>query len=159
MKIKLTEGQIKKLMEAELYYGDEKLPELIRNIQKDIAEGKKYCVEFFNVLKSLDISSVIDNPSVTMNVINKMEKIHKMVYDKWNKYYEILDTYENDFDNAPLQQFDSLHSDYDSIQNDMENIKDKLKEIVEMFVDDNGDMNENFKYYEREYPSQTIELN
>jgi hypothetical protein len=159
MKIKLTEGQIKSLIEAELYYGDEKLPELIREIQKDIAEGKKYCGEFLNILKSLEVSTIIDNPSVVMGVINKMEKTHKMVYGKWNKYYDILNTYDNDFDNAPLQQFDSLHSDYDTIQNDMENIKDKLKEIVEMFVEDNGEMSETFKYYVREYPTQTIELN
>lgn len=158
MKIKLTESQIKRLIEADLYYGDEKLPELIRDIQKDIAEGKKYCSEFFNVLKSLDINSIVQNPMDTITIIKKMEKIHKIIYEKSNKYYKTLNTFENDFDNEHLQQFDSLNSNYDTIQNDMENILDKYKEIIEIFVEVNGEMKNEFTYYENEYPVQSFEI-
>jgi hypothetical protein len=157
MKILLKESQIKNLMETKLYYGDEKLPELISSISRDILDAKKYCSKFFTIFKSLNINDIFGDPSKFINIVNQMRNIHKNYNNKSKNYYDIIDTFETDFDNKPLTKFDNLNSDFDNVVMDMDNIIDKINDIVEMITDDEK-IKETYQYFEKEYPEEFIDI-
>lgn len=158
MKLILTEGQIKNLIEGDLYYGNEQLPGLIDDIKKDVIEGKKHCYKFLNMLKSLNIGDIMDNGSQYVALIGKMKKIHEIFYNKSNKFYNILNTYENDFGDKVLQEFDKLNNDLDSIQNDMDTIISNYSEIVENILEDDGSVKNKYNYLNKQYPGDTISI-
>jgi hypothetical protein len=157
MKIILKENQIKNLIESNLYYGEEKLPEFISSISKDILDAKKYCSKFFTTFKSLNINDIFDQPSKFINLVNQMKNVHKNYNDKSRNYYNILNTFENDFENEQLTKFDNLNSDFDNVVMDMDNIIDKTNDIVEMITDDEK-VKETYQYFEKEYPEEVIDI-
>lgn len=157
MKIRLSERQIKKLVEQRLFYGDERLPQIISDISKDIQSAKKACSLFLTRFRSLCIDDVIENPENHFKQIREMESTHKLYSKKSNEYYSILETFDNDFDNKELMKFDKLNSMLDTIQDDMDTLIDSYKNVIEMFMDDRGKSKDKISYFIRQYPPETID--
>jgi hypothetical protein len=158
MKLILTENQVKILIEAELYYDKEQLPRLIEEIKKDIIESKSHCSKFLNMLKSLTVGDIMDNGQQYSGMILKMKKVHDFFSKKSNKFYVILNTFENDFGDKVLQEFDKMNSDLDTIQNDMDTIISDYNDIVENVLNDNGSIRNKYKYLNIQYSGETKEI-
>ncbi len=109
------------------------------------------------MFKSLNVGEIFEQPSKFVNIINQMKSVHKKYSDKSKNYYGILDTFENDFDNKPLMKFENLNLDFDTVVMDMYDIIEKIDEIVEMVID-NEEIKEKYKYFEKEYPEETIDV-
>jgi conjugal transfer/entry exclusion protein len=152
MKLILKEKQLKYLLENNLYYGDEKLPELTNQVINDIKESKQICSKLLSMLKTITVGDIIDNPEQYTNLLSKIESIYKKYYDKSKQYYRILETYESDFDNKNLMRFENSVYDLDTIVNDIDDIKELFEETIEKFNSDK------IQYLNKEYPTQTIDI-
>ena len=158
MKIVLRESQLIGLVESDLQYGDEQLPLLIDEIKKDIIESTKVCVKFLSMLTSLNIGDAIENPSQYMDYVNNMKKVHTVFYNKSNRFYKILNTYENDFDNQILQEFDKLNSKMDTVQNDMDTIIGNYSDILETVLEIDGSVTNTYQYLTKVYGPNMIKV-
>ena len=158
MRLVLTEEQITRLIESKLYYGEDQLPKLIEGIKDDIVEGVKTCSKFLGLLKSLNMGDVIDDSVRYNGYLEKMKKVHDVYYKKSNSYYDILNTFENDFDNHTLQEFDRLNSKMDTIQNDMDDIIGKYSTIIETVLEIDGSVNASYRYLSKTYPENTVKI-
>lgn len=157
MKIQLTKGQIQKLVEQKLFYGDERLPQIISEISKDIESAKKVCSLFLSRFRNLCIDDIVENPEKHFKQIREMESTHKLYSKKSNEYYSILETFDTDFDNKQLMKFDKLNSMLDTMQDDMDTLIDSYKNVLEMFVDDRGNSKDKMRYFIAQYPPETID--
>jgi hypothetical protein len=107
----------------------------------------------------LTVGDVLEEPSKYRNILKKMETTSKSYTDKWGKYFDIVDSFELDFDNRPLMLMDKEVSNLDRIQTDIDNIKDMYSEYLDIILDGSGNIENKFVYYEKEYPSVTIKTN
>jgi hypothetical protein len=159
MKITLTKRQIEQLVESNIFYGDDRLPSLIEDINKDVIQGNKVCGKFLTMLKSLNIGEVMDNPSQYLDYVKNMKRVNDVFRKKSNDYYGILDTFDNDYGNKQLQEFDNLNHKLVLISDDMDTIINNFTEIVENVIDVNGSVKNSFTRLTKEYPGETIEMN
>lgn len=162
-KVILTESQFNKLMEQELFFDLEQLPTMIETISKDINEGKKSMSKLLAFLKTVTIGHILEEPTMYTKVIEDCGKLAKIYNAKFNKYYDIRDSFENqeDTEDNPhsdeFYQFEKLVNEIDNLQLDLDNLCDMFSEIVEQFLD-SGKPSERIKYYEKQYPPETINI-
>ncbi len=152
MKLILRENQLKYLIENNFNYGDEKLPEFTSQVNKDIQETKQTCSKLLSMLKTITIGDIVDDPEQHTNLLSKIESIYKKYNDKSKQYYRILETYEWDFDNKNLMQFENSVNNLDTIINDIDDIRSLFEETIENFNSDK------MVYLNKEYPPQTIDI-
>jgi hypothetical protein len=110
------------------------------------------------MLMSLNIGDAMENPSQYMDYVNNMKKVHTVFYNKSNRFYKILNTYENDFDNQILQEFDNLNSKMDAVQNDMDTIIGNYGDILETVIEIDGSVRNTYQYLTKEYAPNTIKI-
>jgi hypothetical protein len=159
MRILLNEDQLMNiLIEQNIFYGDDQLPGLMEEIKKDVTDGSNLCVKFFGMLKSLNIGDIMDNSSKYVDYIEKMKKVHNVIYKKSNKYNDILNSFEYDFDNQTLMDFEKLCTSFYTIQDDMDNIINDFSNIIETVLEYDGSIKNKYGYLNKEYPSKTIEI-
>lgn len=158
MKIKLTEEQIKNLLEVEIQYNENLLPKLIEDINKDIIDCNKVCVKFYNILKSLNVNDIILNGTDHIKKIDLMKKNHEVFLKKSNYYFKILNTFDNDYDNDVLQEFDELNSKLDVLQDDMDTIVTIYNDIVDSIIDYDGTTKDKIKNFDKRYQGDVIDI-
>ena len=91
MKIILTESQLKLIKEAEFHFDKERIPQIIKEIQPIIAEGKKVITFAFNRLKEISVVDILENPLSIKKQVESLSLLQKNYEQKYNKYYDIYD--------------------------------------------------------------------
>jgi hypothetical protein len=162
-KVILTENQFNKLMEQSIFYDLSELPKHIESITKDINEGKKAMGKLLTFLKSINIGNILEEPVKYTKVVEDSGKLYEVFRAKFNKYWDIRDSYEQqeyaseEGYSDEFNQFDHLVSDIDNLQTDLDNLHDMFNDIIEPFLE-YGKVNERMGYYEKEYPPETVNI-
>ena len=162
-KVILTEAQFSKLVEQTVTYDLSELPSHLGSITKDVIEGKKAMGKLLTYLKSINIGNVLEEPVKYSKIVQDCSKLHEVYRTKFNKYYDIRDSYEQqEYNNDgrysdEFNKFDHLVSDMDNLQTDLDNLHDMYNDIIEPFVE-YGKVSERMSYFEKEYPPETINI-
>ena len=93
-KVILTEAQFNKLVEQTVFYDLSELPSHLESITKDVIEGKKAMGKLLTYLKSINIGNVLEEPVKYSKIVQDCSKLHEVYRTKFNKYYDIRDSYE-----------------------------------------------------------------
>ena len=162
-KVILTETQFNKLVEQTIFHDLSELPSHIETITKEINEGKKAMGKLITFLKTINIGNILEEPVKYTKIVEDCGKLAKVYNTKFNKYWDIRDSYEQQeyaSDNGysdEFNQFDHLVSDIDNLQTDLDNLHDMYNDIIEPFIE-YGKVSERMSYYEKEYPPETINI-
>jgi hypothetical protein len=162
MKIILTESQLKLIKEAEFHFDKERIPQIIKEIQPIIAEGKKAITFAFNRLKEISVVDILENPLSIKKQVESLSLLQKNYEQKYNKYYNIYDAinkayYNIDEDNDDIWELDKEVTKLDEIQTDLYDIHSMMDDIYEVFMEGNG-LKQKIHYFQQEYPMQTIDV-
>lgn len=164
MNIHLTKQQLERVISESVnfHYERENIPQMMKEIEEIVNEGKKVVTASLNNLKSLSVLDIMENPIEIRNQIENINKMREVYYQKYKKYYDIYEImdeshYDMDKDNKDLWAFYKSINKLDDIQTDLDNVRD----VVESFVDvilDGTDLKDMVGNLEKKYPTQVIDV-
>lgn len=156
MKIHISKNQLEVLMENTWGYDPSMLPKFNQEIKKEINDAKKINVKFYQLFKLMTIENVFQRPDDYRKLVTNIQKIRDEYYRKYEKYYDILETYDEYDDGEYYRdkiQFETNVNDLDTIQNDMDNIRDMIEDVVDLFS------YEKIEYLDKYYSPEIIDVN
>jgi DNA repair ATPase RecN len=159
--IKVTKSQLKQMIKESLAvsFDPNQLPKYSQEVVKLIHEGRKFGNQLLNIIKDLSISEILNDVQKYQKMFGEVETMAGHYYKKSNQYYDIHSSLEGDEEHQDsIEEYYHLVSDLDTMANDLDDMKDMFGNIMEMVTDAGGQINDKMAYFDKKYPSQTINV-
>lgn len=125
--------KLKYLKEA-LEYSPEKIDAFVTKATKDLGEIKKVFDILVNKVEDLSLSSAIESPEKTNDLLEKIKQTKQYTDKIHTTYFDVVDMY--DFIGAPQNvknlekindKIDNINNDLDYLQSTVESVNDAVK--------------------------------
>ena len=119
------------LNEQTIGYTPDKMDQLL-------AEARDYVIKFttklydstYNFVVNLTIKNCIDNMEETMVKLNRLEEFKVSINTKYDRYYQIIDTFEVGEYPQNVTEFSHSVDEIDSLMSNFDKLLDSLKDII-----------------------------
>lgn len=130
MKIKLSEQQLKKLVEQKISYTPEKIDELTQQAMKVLERAQQARNKNYNNIITLTIGEVMQDKVTYEKLMSAMSEEHEMYKKHHGKYYDIVDMY--DFLDMPnnVKQLERINDKIEKYAEDIYYIGNALEDII-----------------------------
>jgi DNA repair ATPase RecN len=159
--IKVTKSQLKQMIKESLAvsFDPNQLPKYSQEVVKLIHDGKKFGNQLLNIIKNLSIAEILNDVQKYQKMFTDVEAMASHYYKKSNQYYDIHSALEGDEENEDaIEEYYHLVSDLDTVATDLDDMKDMFENIMEMVTDAGGQIKDKMTYFDKQYPTQTINV-
>jgi hypothetical protein len=121
-------------------YNPESLPQVVSDLEKLIDDGKKSIYNVYNMVINTTISDINENMDYYIQTIEKFKANQKILKNKWEKYYDVMESFFDDHLNDNLDdksetfyyKANDLLTDLDDLQTDMNDLNDILQDLIDV---------------------------
>jgi hypothetical protein len=130
MKIKLSEQQLRKLVENKISYLPEKIDEFVQQAMKVLENVQQTRNKHYNNIVTLTISEVMQEKSSYQKMALAIADEHTKFNEQHTKYFNIVDMY--DFMDMPnnVKQLEKINDKIEKYSEDIYYIGNALEEII-----------------------------
>ena len=135
------------------------LPKYTQEVVKLIHDGRKFGNQLLNIIKDLSIGEILNDVQKYQKMFSEVEAMASHYYKKSNQYYDVHTALEGDEENEDqIEEYYHLVSDLDTLATDLDDMKDMFETLMEMISDGPGLIKDKLNYFDKQYPSQTINV-
>lgn len=135
------------------------LPKYTQEVVKLIHDGKKFGNQLLNIIKDLSIGEILNDVQKYQKMFGDVEAMASHYYKKSNQYYDVHTALEGDEENEDqIEEYYHLVSDLDTLATDLDDMKDMFETLMDMISDGPGLIKDKLNYFDKQYPSQTINV-
>lgn len=159
--IKVTKSQLKQMIKESLTVRIDvsQLPKYTQEVVKLIHDGKKFGNQLLNIIKDLSIGEILNDVQKYQKMFSDVEAMASHYYKKSNQYYDVHTALEGDEENEDqIEEYYHLVSDLDTLATDLDDMKDMFETLMDMISDGPGLIKDKLNYFDKQYPSQTINV-
>jgi hypothetical protein len=130
MKIKLSEEQLRKLVEQKISYTPEKIDAFNEQAMKVLESAQQTRNKYYNNVVTLTISEVMQDKSMFEKMIKEIADQHTKFNDQHTKYFNIVEMY--DFMDMPnnVKQLEKINDKIEKYSEDLYYIGNGLEDII-----------------------------
>jgi hypothetical protein len=130
MKIKLSEEQLRKLVEQKLSYTPEKIDEFNQQAMKVLENAQNTRNKYYNTIVNLTISEVMQDKGSYEKMHKTIEEEHERYNKHYGRYFDIVEMY--DFLDMPnnVKQLEKINDKIYKYSEDLNSIADALRDII-----------------------------
>ena len=159
--IKVTKSQLKQMIKESLSisFDVNQLPKYTQEVVKLIHDGKKFGNQLLNIIKDLSVGEILNDVQKYQKMFSEIDTMAAHYYKKSNQYYDIHSALEGDEENEEqIDEYYHLVSDLDTLSSDLDDMKNMFETLMEMISDGPGQIKDKLSYFDKQYPSQTINV-
>jgi len=161
--IKLNKRDLIRIVEDTMKFmnNPDILPKLVSDLEKVVNDGKKSLYNIHSTVVNITILDIYENMDNYIQTIKKFKNYQNFFQSKWEKYYDILESFYVDHLNDNLDDKmdrlytigDKLNTELDEIQTDMNNLINILEDLIDICEKEiiNG--------FDKRYPDRIININ
>jgi hypothetical protein len=130
MKIKLSEEQLRKLVEQKISYTPEKIDEFVEHAMKVLENVQQIRNKYYNNVVTLTISEVMQEKNVHQKMVKEISEQHTRFNEQHTKFFNIVEMY--DFLDMPnnVKQLEKINDKIEKYSEDMYYIGNALEDII-----------------------------
>lgn len=130
MKIKLSEEQLKKLVEQKISYTPEKIDAFNEQAMKVLENVQNVRNKYYNGVVTLTISEAIQDKGTYERMIKEISELHTKFNDQHTKYFNVVEMY--DFLDMPnnVKQLEKINDKIEKYSEDLYYIGNALEDII-----------------------------
>lgn len=130
MKIKLSEQQLKKLVEQKISYTPEKIDQFNEQAMKVLENVQQVRNKHYNYVVTLTISEVMQEKSAHQKMASTIADEHTRFNELHTKYFNIVEMY--DFMDMPnnVKQLEKINDKIEKYSEDIHYIGNALEDII-----------------------------
>jgi hypothetical protein len=118
------------LNEQTIGYTPEKMDQFLAEARDYVVKFKKLYDSTYNFVVNLTIKDCIDNMEETKVKLNRLEEFKTIINTKYDRYYQIIDTFEVGEYPQNVTEFSRSVDEIDSLMSSFDNLLDALKDII-----------------------------
>ncbi len=130
MKIKLSEEQLRKLVENKISYTPEKIDEFNQQAMKVLENAQQTRNKYYNSVVTLTIGEVMQERGAYEKMIKEIADQHTRFNDQHTKYFNVVEMY--DFMDMPnnVKQLEKINDKIEKYSEDLYYIGNALEDII-----------------------------
>ena len=128
-------GSRKKLHEADIQYTPEKIEEFTVKARKDVEDLKKIFTSFRGKVENLTIGEMAENPEAVANWQEKLKQASKYASDKYDYYYNIVESYSYLNMPANVKELDALTDKLSNLEQNLKYVKYAMENMADAAKD------------------------
>ena len=118
------------LNEQTIGYTPEKMDQLLAEARDYVLKFKKLYDSTYNFVVNLTIKECIEKMEETKIKLKKLEEFKVSINSKYDRYYQIIDTFEVGEYPPNVTEFSRSVDEIDSMMSSYDNLLDALKDII-----------------------------
>ena len=130
MKIKLSEEQLRKLVEQKISYTPEKIDAFNEQAMKVLEGAQQIRNKYFNQVVTLTISEVMQEKTTYQKMVKEIEEAHDRYNEQHTKFFNVVEMY--DFLDMPnnVKQLEKINDKIEKYSEDLHYIGNALEDII-----------------------------
>lgn len=161
--VKLTKSDLVRIVEQTLNIlpNASDLPKQVTEMEKIVNEGKRTINRMYHLILDISLRDILEDPDKYGKLSEDLKKTQVGYRDKYNQYYDIIDTYWDDYLNDQLDsETYELYKKGESLVNQLDNLYLDMDNLVDIFEDIHGQTynKDILKNFTKSYPDQTINI-